>query len=278
MTATRDPFGAAARGRPAFIGVIHLPPLPGAPRPGPPFARVLADAARDAAILLAEGADAVIVENLGDAPFCRGPVPPETVAALTLAAQAVADAAPTLHLGLNVLRNDGRAALGIAAVVAARFVRINVLTGAAVTDQGLIEGDARAIATARRLLTPPAEAGPAVAADVHVKHARPLAGGTLADDARDTWLRAGADALVISGTHTGGPTDPADLARVRDACPDAPLWVGSGVTPQSAPTLRDSADAAIVGTWLHADGALDAPLDPRRVRDIARALSGPREH
>ena len=37
---------------------------------------------------------------------------------------------------------DGIAALGVAAAVSAQWVRVNVLTGAYVTDQGLIAGEA----------------------------------------------------------------------------------------------------------------------------------------
>ena len=37
---------------------------------------------------------------------------------------------------MNVLRNDAAAALSIAAVAGATFIRVNVHTGAVVADQG----------------------------------------------------------------------------------------------------------------------------------------------
>ena len=52
---------------------------------------------------------------------------------------------PELGATRNVdacLRNDGIAALGAAAVAGARWVRINILAGAYVTDQGVIDGEA----------------------------------------------------------------------------------------------------------------------------------------
>ena len=53
-------------------------------------------------------------------------------------------------LGINVLRNDAESALAIAAVVSASCIRVNVHTGARVTDQGVIEGEAAATLRAAR--------------------------------------------------------------------------------------------------------------------------------
>lgn len=249
------------------MGVVHLPPLPGAPRPGPGLDAVLARAAHDARVLAAGGADAVIVENLGDAPFAAEQVEPVTVAAMTRAVLAVREAAPHLAVGVNVLRNDALAAIGVAVVTGAAFVRVNVLAGAMVTDQGLVQGRAREVALLRTRLG----GGVRVVADVLVKHAVPLGPTPLDDAARDTFLRAGADALVVSGTGTGRPTAAVDVATVRRAVPDAPVWIGSGLTPDTAAGLAPF-DAAIVGTWLHADAALHAPLDVARVRAVREAL------
>ena len=109
-----------------------------------------------------------------------------------------------------------------------------------------------------------------IAADVLVKHATPPGPVDLAQVARDTWQRGRADALIVTGSGTGQPTDPAELGVVRAAVPDAPVWVGSGVTPDNARGLR--ADAAIVGTWLHQNADLRRPLDPERVAALRAAL------
>ncbi len=251
-----------------LVGVLHLPPLPGAPNEGPPLDEVVAAAVHDAVVLARGGADGVIVENFGDAPFAPDSVEPITVAAMTRVALAVRAAAPSLTLGLNVLRNDAPAALGIAAAVGADFVRVNVLVGSMVTDQGLLHGRAREVALLRRRLG----GRVAVAADVLVKHAVPLGAPHLEDVARDTWLRAGADALIVTGRATGAPTDPGDLQTLARAVPDAPRWLGSGFQPDQAPALVPWMDAAIVGSWLHRDGRLDQPLDLDRVRSVRAAL------
>ncbi|MBT8199808.1 MAG: photosystem I assembly BtpA, partial [Acidimicrobiia bacterium] len=60
----------------SIIGVIHLPPLPGAPGHATSMSTIV-DAARQDAITLSEaGFDAIIIENFGDAPFFADNVPP----------------------------------------------------------------------------------------------------------------------------------------------------------------------------------------------------------
>lgn len=255
-----------ADGARTLIGVVHLLPLPGGPSPSPGMDAVLDRARHDAAALAEGGVDGIIVENLGDAPFTRDAVEPFTVAAMTRAITTVQAAAPGVPLGVNVLRNDARSAIGIAAATGAAFVRINVHVGVMVTDQGLIEGDARSSLLDRQRLAP--DLGLVV--DVHVKHAVPLGGMPLEVAARDAWHRGRADVLVVSGTGTGQPADPDELRRLRDAVPRARLWLGSGVTPANAASYR-AADGAIVGTWLHADADLGAPVDADRVRRMRAA-------
>ncbi len=252
---------------PVLVGVVHLLPFPGSPRPSAGLAAALARAEHDARALRDGGADAIIVENLGDAPFDLDEVPPYTVAAMTLAVRAVRDAAPSLAVGVNVLRNDALAAVSIAAATGAAFVRVNVHVGAMVTDQGLLQGRARRTLLERQRLS----ADVRIVADVLVKHAVPLGPWSLEDAARDTAHRGLADVLVVTGSGTGRPTDPDAMARVRRAVPGVPVWVGSGLTPADAPAFG-ALDGAIVGTWLHHDGDLDQPIDPERVRAMRAAL------
>ena len=68
---------------------------------------------RDAEALARGGIDAVIFENFGDVPFLTGPVPPEAVAAMAVVIERVAKNVD-VPFGVNVLRNDPIAALGLA--------------------------------------------------------------------------------------------------------------------------------------------------------------------
>ena len=121
----------------------------------------------DARALADGGCDALVVENFGDVPFFASEVPPETVAAMALAIEAVRGVAGSLPIGVNVLRNDARAAVGLCAATGASFLRVNVHTGAAVSDQGVLEGRAAETLRERARLCPDAK----LLCDVHVKHA-----------------------------------------------------------------------------------------------------------
>jgi len=250
-----------------FIGVIHLRPLPGAPRFGGSMSDIVKAAVVDAIAYERGGAHALIIENFGDVPFTKSSVAPETIAAMSAAGCAVR-AAVRLPLGFNVLRNDGQAALALCAAAGGSFIRVNVHTGAMLTDQGLIEGDAYHTLRHRERVCPGAE----ILADVHVKHAVPLGDGSLEDTARDTLERGLAQALIVSGVGTGHAAELGDVERVRQACPDSRVLLGSGISSINVKEFLRFANGVIVGSSLKRGGKLANPVDARRVAALLRAM------
>lgn len=260
-----------------LIGVVHLLPLPGSPLSSASMRQIIEHACTDARTLLDAGMDGLIVENFGDAPFYPDVVEPVTVAAMTRVAQALKDLIEELAgrerrapvpLGINVLRNDAKAALSIAGVTGADFIRVNVHTGAMVTDQGLVQGKAHETLRLRRAL---GLNGVALFADVLVKHATPLGETDPASAAKDTFLRGGAQALIFSGSGTGEPTDLLKLEKVRQKVPEAPLLIGSGLTLENLPTTVSVASGAIVGTALKHGGQVDQPVSYVRAQALVSA-------
>lgn len=251
--------------RPVLIGVVHLEPLVGAPRFAGSMPRVLEAALRDARALAGGGCDALIVENFGDAPFHREAVPPETVAAMARALALLRAAYPRLPLGVNVLRNDARSALGLCAALELDFLRVNVHAGAAVTDQGLVEGAAAQTLRERARLGSSA----ALWADAQVKHATGLSRESLGECVSDLLERSLADAVIVSGRATGSPPGAERVAEAAAAAGRAPVLIGSGLTLENAPELLAHARGAIVGTALKRGGRLHAPVEAARVRAFA---------
>jgi uncharacterized protein len=154
------------------IGMVHAPPLPGSPRFAGDWDAVERHVLTDADTLVSGGVQGLMLENFGDTPFHPDHVPPITVACLTRLAAAIT-ARNSLPLGINVLRNDSRAALAVALAAGARFIRVNVLSGARVTDQGVISGQAAVLLRERASL---GAYRIQILADVDVKHSAPLAG------------------------------------------------------------------------------------------------------
>jgi membrane complex biogenesis BtpA family protein len=253
-----------------IIGVVHLLPLPGSPDYDGDLSRLLDRAERDARTYKRNGIDTVIVENHGDAPFLKEQLPPETLAAFTMCAMVVK--AEGLMVGINALRNDARAALGIANAVFASFIRVNVHAGVVATDQGLVEG--RAAETLRVKAAIESEVG--ILADVHVKHGRTLHETDIVRAARDLLGRGGADGVIVSGAATGAPTDLDELRRVREALPDGLILAGSGVRKETVGDALRHANAVIVGTSLKRGGKTNAPVDARRVQSFVKAARAAR--
>ena len=248
-----------------IIGMVHLLPLPGSPRWAGDLAAVLARAREDALALARGGVHGLIVENFGDLPFERGRAEPHTVAAMTLAVRAIRDVTD-LPVGVNVLRNDAISALAIAHITGAQFIRVNVLTGAVIAGEGIVEGEPAMVMRYRRRLGAEVK----VFADVLVKHAAPVATLPIEREASDAVERGLADAVIVTGPATGEAADMEEIARARAALPKAPLLVGSGVDDSNVKQALSLADGVIVGTSLKRDGVVTNPVDEERVRALVQ--------
>jgi membrane complex biogenesis BtpA family protein len=265
--ALREIFGLTK----PVIGVVHLRPLPGAPRyRGEPLSDVYAAGVEDARTLAAGGIDGIMVENASDIPFARPEaIGPETVAGLTAACMEIR-AAVDRPIGITCVANGAIPALAVAKAVGARWVRVNQWVNAYVANEGILNGAApaamryRAAIDAREV---------AIFADVHVKfgaHAI-TADRSIAEQATDAeWFDA--DVLIATGQRTGSPTERREVEEVREGT-NLPVIVGSGLAPEQVPELFAVCDGAIVGQWLKRDGFWWNPVDPHRVEQLMEAVS-----
>lgn len=255
-------------GRDKFvIGMLHAPALPGSPGSKLSITELTDWVLRDTEALASGGVDALMLENFGDVPFYPKRVPSHTVACLTVLAHEVRRATQ-LPLGINMLRNDGLSALAVASAVGAAFIRVNVYTGARLTDQGIVEGEAHLIQRYRKEL----QANVLIFADIAVKHSAALGVRGLEDEVEDTIRRGLADAVIVSGSGTGKETSLEELSVVKSASGAIPVLVGSGATVINAVQLLKHADGLIAGTSLKADGVSTNPVDRQRVRELMAAI------
>ncbi|MEM2212722.1 MAG: BtpA/SgcQ family protein [Candidatus Nezhaarchaeales archaeon] len=246
------------------IGVVHLQPLPGAPRYQPPFVTVVERALRDAKTYEEGGVNAIILENFGDAPYHPDRVGPETVAAMTYVASRVKEAV-NIPIGINVLRNDALSALAIAYVVGASFIRVNVLSGATITDQGIITSKAHHLLRYRRFLE---ASGVKVFADINVKHSVQLLQRPLELVAEELVQRELADAVIVTGETTGRAPGLEQVKAVKKVLPNTPVLVGSGVNEENVQEYLKLCDGVIVGTSLKTGGATENPVDLAKVKAL----------
>jgi membrane complex biogenesis BtpA family protein len=250
----------------SIIGMIALPPLLGYPE-FVSIDSIIERALTDLDTLQGNGVDGVCIENDYDRPH-QLTVGPEIVASFTRIAQEVVQNAK-VPVGIGVLLNDWRAALAIAKVVQAKFVRLDFFVDKVRIKAGIIDPEADWIIAYRKKIQ--AE-NVALFTDLQVKHSELLEPGKSLSMSAKQAMDAGSDALVVSGNVTGDAPTLSDLREVREAAADFPVFVGSGTTAQNVGELFRYADGAIVGTSLKNSMAAHERIVPKRVAEIMSAV------
>ena len=260
-------------------GVIHLKSLPGSSGNSLDLDQIIDLAQDDLNSLLSGGVDGVIIENFGDTPFVKDDVSKRTLASFTTVVENL-ELDKDIKVGINVLRNDGIAALSIAEATKADFVRINVLNNVMMfTDQGIIEGKAHEIAEFRNTLNKDIqnkkdsmEKEIEIYADVFVKHAVPPEGSKIENHTEELIHRAGADVVIVTGDGTGHEININDLNNVRDIVPQGKLAIGSGVNEENIEDYLGIADILIIGTNFKVDQDVSKRVDQRRVEQLIQMI------
>lgn len=226
-----------------IIGAIHFPPLSGYPEfPGLEVA--LNNSLEDLKALENGGVDAVIIENNYDTPH-KIFVAPETVNDMKFLGAEVASSTK-LTVGVSVLWNDYKAALSIAMAIKAKFIRIPVFVDKVKTNYGTVTGSPEDVLKYRKKI---GADNIALFVDIQVKHAELLNKRPIEESAMEA-IKAGADALIVTGKWTGDAPELTKLIAVRKAVGNFPILIGSGTNENNINELLKYANGAIVSTSL----------------------------
>lgn len=254
------------RRKKVLIGMVHLLPLPSSPEYDNNKEKIINHAVHDAKAIYDGGFDGVIIENLGDMPYFPTQVPPETIAYMTLISMKIREIVD-LPIGINVLRNDAISALAIADAVDAQFIRVNVLSGAYVTDQGIITATAHNLLRYRRQINPRIK----IFADFRVKHAKEIVERDFKVELDELVHRALADVIIITGPKTGSTPDLNDLKKAKDSI-DKPILAGSGVNKENIQSILSIVDGAIIGTAIKSSTDIFSPVDKDKVKKLSELV------
>lgn len=224
------------------IGAVHFLPMLG-------YGNFTVDevyerAKQDLQALEQGGADGVIFENNYDVPH-KISVEPETVAEMTMLITRLRQDTK-LPIGVSVLWNDYKAALSIAKMSGAEFVRVPVFVDDVRTNYGDVTGNPEAVTKYREQI---GAENVLLFTDIHVKHSQVLNADTIEASAKKA-ITAGSDGLIVTGKWTGDAPDMNDLQRVRENVGEFPIILGSGVSDENVASLFRLADGAIVSTSL----------------------------
>ncbi len=269
--------GTGLFGNGALVGMVHVGALPGTPRGGEGVGAIARRAAAEARVLIESGFDAIVVENMHDAPYVHSGMDgpghgAEIVAAMTVCAGAVREAVGgKMPVGMQILSGGNREAMGVAHACGLDFIRCENFVFGHVADEGvLLRAEAGALLRYRKMI---GAERVKVLCDLKKKHASHAitADVSLADAAHGAEF-FGAEGLIVTGTATGRPTSAADVVEVRGAS-KLPVLVGSGVTPETARELFEAgANALIVGSWIKKGGDWRNAVDAKRCREMVRTV------
>lgn len=226
-----------------IIGALHFNPLIGY-EGFTSLEEVLQKAIKELVYLENGGVDSIILENNYDLPHSII-VGHETVAAMTFLGEKLAEKA-TVPLGISVLWNDYEAALSIAKVIGARYIRVPVFVDTVETSYGIVKGNAASVIAFREKIQ--AE-GIGLFTDIHVKHAKLLSSFSIEESAALA-IKSGSDALIITGKWTGDAPQIEELEKVRKSIGEFPIIIGSGADENNIKILRPFANGVIVSTAL----------------------------
>lgn len=255
-----------ATGAKSVIGMVHCLPLPGTAGFDGDFQKILDRAIEDAVTLEKAGVSALIVENMGDTPFSTL-LSKEQVAALTAASIKVRESV-SIPIGIDAAFNDCEAALAIAAMAKADFVRIPVFVDTVIFTDGIIYPCAKKCMEFRKRM---GIEHIKILADVQVKHTYMLNPQINVEHSAKDAVSNGADALIVTGSVVGEET-PLDMIRKVKRVVKVPVFAGSGVNERNIHEQLEIADGCIIGSSLKKDGILSNPIDYELVRSVVCAI------
>lgn len=256
---------AEATGEPTkpVVGMIHVGALPGTPGHHQSMDQIIADACAEARLYREAGLNCLMLENMHDVPYLRGGVGPEIVAAMTVLAREIRrESGSDLPIGIQILAAADLEALAVAQAAGLDFIRTECFCFAHVADEGIMQSNAAKLLRYRRTI---GATGVQVWADIKKKHAaHSLTADLTIGDVAEAAEFMGADTIIVTGTSTGRPPQPWEVAEARDHC-NLPVFVGSGVGTENLGDLLSVSDGVIVGSHFKRDGHWANEIDAERV-------------
>jgi membrane complex biogenesis BtpA family protein len=246
------------------IGMIHVGALPGAPTSKLTIGELTEMALREAETYREGGVDGIMIENMHDAPYLRGSVGPEIVAAMAVIAQAL-KVESKLPVGVQILAAANIEAMAVAHAAGLDFIRAEGYAFAHVADEGLIQSSAAELLRYRKFI---GAERVQVWADIKKKHSSHAitADINLGEMAAAVEFMRG-DAVIITGSATGEPPRIEDVREAKERT-SLPVLLGSGLSADNIADFYAIADGFIIGSSFKTDGHWANPVELSRVERL----------
>lgn len=235
-----------------IIGMIHLGGLLGKPD-FKSMTTLIDNAKRDLETLQEGGIDGVMFENDNDKPYSEFIDTPQALSFGYLMSELKKEI--SVPHGYTVLINDWKAALSLAKMTNADFIRLDTFVDKVqrIDDGMVIDPNPNLIMDFKKKLDVSVD----IFTDVHVKHMKMLEDNTLEESISEAILH-GSNGIIISGNWTGQETDTNDLLRAKKAAnKEVPIIVGSGLNVNNVYEMSQVSDMAIVGSSIKTGERID---------------------
>ncbi len=252
-----------------IIGMLHLDALPGDPRytASDSLDIIVEHARMDLKSLIDGGVDAILISNEFSFPYQRK-MDYVTVACM---ARIIGELKKDIIVPFGVdAISDGTATLELARAVDADFCR-GTFSGVYVGDGGFYNND---ISKLLRRKTELHLANLKMLYFINPESDKNLDTRELAEIAKSTVFKTGADGLCISASAAGQDVNENLIQCVKDACPNVAVLANTGCRPETIESKLKYADAAVVGTYFKKDGKLqdsngnNLRVDVNRVKEF----------
>ncbi len=243
------------------IGMVHVPALPGTPLNKLKPKEILKQSLQDARILVENGVDAILIENMHDVPYLKRKAGPEVVSMMSLIGHAIKQEFG-LPVGIQILAGANKEALAVAHTAGLDFIRAEGFVFAHTADEGIMGSDAGELLRYRKQI---GAENIAVFTDIRKKHASHALTADLDIQEHVSAARFFlSDGVIITGAHTGIQPDVKELRAIQNM--DIPILIGSGLTVDNIETFFPLADAFIIGSYFKYEGKWQNAPDPDRVK------------
>ena len=255
--------------RKAIIGMVHVAALPGTPRSFMNVKEISEQAIKEAKILMENGVDCIMIENMHDIPYVAGEASPEITAAMTAIACSLRENI-NLPMGIQILAAANKSALSVAKAADLQFIRVENFVFGHLADEGMMNSCAGELLRFRRKIDAEAVM---IFTDLKKKHSSHQITADLSlsemADAASFFL---SDGVIITGKSTSQETDINDLEELK-SWNKIPKLIGSGINNKNITKYWPLADGFIVGSSFKIDGNWMNPVDSDNVSDFMKVVN-----
>lgn len=259
-----------------IIGKIQLLALPGAPGWEGQWDVLTTRAEQEATALATGGVDGLIIENFHDIPYTSGRMDTAGAIAMALLTRRIKQFT-SLPIGISVLQNDPETSLAVAINTQADFIRLSVLTGALVTESGVINNRYNQLLHYKSLLKTEL---PPILANLSLNHLGP----TSHHQPGACLLQLREAARALHNQHSSNlaiilpdsDIEPDELPNLRDVITNTPLLIESRTPTKPIDPYYEKADGLILDAGTRKNTSLQPgvlpTIDMARVEELVNRL------